>query len=71
MIDLFTQESAIKRPNTVEEVAAVAVMLASDARPQHHRLHVPGRRRHDAVLTYGDVPMTTLRLSNVCHTRGV
>lgn len=31
MIDLFTQESAIKRCNTVEEVAAVAVMLASDA----------------------------------------
>jgi 3-hydroxybutyrate dehydrogenase len=31
MIGLFTQESAIKRPNKVEEVAAVAVMLASDA----------------------------------------
>ena len=31
MIDLFAQESAIKRPNTVEEVAAVAVFLASDA----------------------------------------
>jgi 3-hydroxybutyrate dehydrogenase len=31
MIDLFAQESAIKRPNTVEEVAAVAVLLASDA----------------------------------------
>ena len=31
MIDLFTKESAIKRPNTVEEVAAAAVMLASDA----------------------------------------
>lgn len=31
MIELFTQESAIKRCNTVEEVAAVAVMLASDA----------------------------------------
>ena len=30
MIALFTQESAIKRPNTVEEVAAVAVMLAAD-----------------------------------------
>ncbi|WP_296678856.1 SDR family NAD(P)-dependent oxidoreductase [Novosphingobium sp.] len=29
MIDLFAQESAIKRPNTVEEVAAVAVLLAS------------------------------------------
>ena len=30
MLDLFAQESAIKRLNTVEEVAAVAVMLASD-----------------------------------------
>ena len=31
LIHLFTQESAIKRPNRVEEVAAVAVLLASDA----------------------------------------
>lgn len=31
LIDLFAQESAIKRPNTVEEVAAVAVLLASDS----------------------------------------
>ena len=31
MIDMFTAESAIKRPNTVEEVAAVAVLLASEA----------------------------------------
>jgi 3-hydroxybutyrate dehydrogenase len=31
MVDLFVQDSAIKRPNTVEEVAAVAVLLASDA----------------------------------------
>jgi len=31
LIDAFASESAIKRPNTVEEVAAVAVMLASDA----------------------------------------
>jgi 3-hydroxybutyrate dehydrogenase len=30
MIDMFASESAIKRPNTVEEVAAVAVLLASD-----------------------------------------
>ncbi len=30
MIDLFAQESAIKRPNTVEEVAALAVLLASE-----------------------------------------
>jgi NAD(P)-dependent dehydrogenase (short-subunit alcohol dehydrogenase family) len=30
MLDLFAQESAIKRLNTVEQVAAVAVMLASD-----------------------------------------
>ena len=30
MIAMFTEESAIKRPNTVEEVAAVAVLLASD-----------------------------------------
>lgn len=30
MVDMFAQESAIKRPNTVEEVAAVAVLLASD-----------------------------------------
>jgi enoyl-[acyl-carrier-protein] reductase (NADH) len=30
MIELFTEESAVKRPNTVEEVAAVAVLLASD-----------------------------------------
>ena len=31
MIALFTKESAIKRPNKVEEVAAVAVLMASDA----------------------------------------
>jgi 3-hydroxybutyrate dehydrogenase len=31
LIDLFASESSIKRPNTVEEVAAVAVLLASDA----------------------------------------
>jgi 3-hydroxybutyrate dehydrogenase len=30
MIAMFTQESAIKRPNTAEEVAAVALMLATD-----------------------------------------
>lgn len=30
LLDLFAQESAIKRLNKVEEVAAVAVMLASD-----------------------------------------
>jgi 3-hydroxybutyrate dehydrogenase len=31
LIDLFASESSIKRPNTVEEVAAVAVLLASDS----------------------------------------
>jgi NAD(P)-dependent dehydrogenase (short-subunit alcohol dehydrogenase family) len=31
LIELFASESAIKRPNRVEEVAAVAVMLAADA----------------------------------------
>jgi 3-hydroxybutyrate dehydrogenase/3-oxoacyl-[acyl-carrier protein] reductase len=31
MIDMFAADSAIKRPNTVEEVAAVAVLLASEA----------------------------------------
>jgi 3-hydroxybutyrate dehydrogenase len=31
LIGMFTAESAIKRPNKVEEVAAVAVLLASDA----------------------------------------
>ena len=31
MIEQFASESAIKRPNTVEEVAAMAVLLASDA----------------------------------------
>ena len=31
MIDMFAQESAIKRPNTTEEVAALAVLLASEA----------------------------------------
>ncbi len=30
LIDMFASESSIKRPNTVEEVAAVAVLLASD-----------------------------------------
>jgi NAD(P)-dependent dehydrogenase (short-subunit alcohol dehydrogenase family) len=30
MIDMFAEETAIKRPNTVEEVAAMAVLLASD-----------------------------------------
>jgi enoyl-[acyl-carrier-protein] reductase (NADH) len=29
-VDLFAQESSIKRPNTVEEVANAAVMLACD-----------------------------------------
>ncbi len=31
MIKMFTEESAIKRPNSVEQVGAVAVLLASDA----------------------------------------
>ncbi len=31
MINMFAQESALKRPNTVEEVAALALLLASDA----------------------------------------
>ncbi len=31
MLDMFAQESAIKRLNTIEEIAAVAVLLASDA----------------------------------------
>ena len=31
LIDLFTQSSAIKRPNKISEVAAVALLLASDA----------------------------------------
>lgn len=31
MVNLFAQEAAIKRPNTVEEVAAMASLLASDA----------------------------------------
>ena len=31
MLAQFASESAIKRPNTVEEVAALAVLLASDA----------------------------------------
>ena len=31
MVEMFCEDSAIKRPNTVEEVAAVAVLLASDA----------------------------------------
>ena len=31
MIAMFTEESALKRPNTAEEVAAAAVLLASDA----------------------------------------
>jgi 3-hydroxybutyrate dehydrogenase/3-oxoacyl-[acyl-carrier protein] reductase len=30
MIAMFSAESAIKRPNTVEEVAALALLLASD-----------------------------------------
>lgn len=30
MIAMFAEESAIKRPNTVEEVAAMALLLASD-----------------------------------------
>ena len=29
MIDSFSQEAAIKRPNTVEEIAAMALLLAS------------------------------------------
>ncbi len=31
MIDMFSAESALKRPNLVEEVAAVAVLMASEA----------------------------------------
>ena len=31
MIDMFCKESAIKKPNTVEQVAAVAVLMASNA----------------------------------------
>ena len=31
MVDMFAEDAAIKRPNTVEEVAAMAVLLASDA----------------------------------------
>ena len=31
MVTAFSQEAAIKRPNTVEEVAAMAVLLASEA----------------------------------------
>ena len=31
MIDMFSQESALKRPGKVEEVAAMAVLLASEA----------------------------------------
>ena len=31
MVDMFTADSAIKRPNEVHEVAAMAVLLASDA----------------------------------------
>ena len=31
MVEMFASESSIKRPNTVEEVSAVAVLLASDA----------------------------------------
>jgi NAD(P)-dependent dehydrogenase (short-subunit alcohol dehydrogenase family) len=31
MVTMFAQEAAIKRPNTVEEIAAVAVLLASKA----------------------------------------
>jgi enoyl-[acyl-carrier-protein] reductase (NADH) len=30
LIALFTEESALKRPNTEQEVGAVAVLLASD-----------------------------------------
>ncbi|MBM4203521.1 MAG: SDR family oxidoreductase [Gammaproteobacteria bacterium] len=31
MVALFSKESALQRPNTVEEIAAMAVLLASDA----------------------------------------
>ncbi|MBY6411591.1 SDR family oxidoreductase [Rhodococcus sp. BP-252] len=31
MVAMFAEESSIKRPNTVEEVAAMAMLLASDA----------------------------------------
>jgi NAD(P)-dependent dehydrogenase (short-subunit alcohol dehydrogenase family) len=31
MVTMFAQDSALKRPNTVEEVAALALLLASDA----------------------------------------
>ena len=31
MVAMFAREAAIQRPNTVEEIAAMAVLLASDA----------------------------------------
>lgn len=31
MVDMFAQEAAIKRPNTVEEIASMALLLASNA----------------------------------------
>ena len=44
------KETSIKRLNTVEEVAAVALLLASEAGGRHHRCNSTGGRRHRAVI---------------------
>jgi NAD(P)-dependent dehydrogenase (short-subunit alcohol dehydrogenase family) len=41
LIDMFAKESSIKRPNTVEEVGAVARLLASDAARNNNRCLFP------------------------------
>ena len=51
MVALFAAESAIKRPNTLDEVAAVAVLLASDVGGRHHRRDLQRRRRNGSVLS--------------------
>ena len=53
LLDWFAKESATKRLCEVEDVAQVAVLLASDAGARHHRVDDLDRRRHGAVLTEG------------------
>ena len=50
-LDNYAQESAIKRLNTVEEVAAMAVLLASDVGGGHHRRPAQRRRRHCSMVS--------------------
>ena len=50
MIAMFTEESAIKRPNTVGRGGGGCRAAGLRRGSKHHGVPVPGRRRNDAVL---------------------